>query len=193
MKSKATTVAQYLLELPPDRREALEGVRKTILSNLDRDFEEGIQYGMIGYYVPHSIYPAGYHCDPTQPLPFAALGSQKNYMSLHLMCIYGENPLAKKFRDGWLATGKKLDMGKACIRFKKLEDLALDVIGETLRSVTARRYIEHCQTAVQRSAGRTGARGSGKPAAARRSASAKNVTSRRVAPADKKASTKRKR
>ena len=90
MQSKATTVGQYLAELPADRRRAIEAVRKVILANLDRDYEEGMQYGMIGYYVPHRIYPAGYHCDPKQPLPFTALASQKNYLSLYLgACIAG--------------------------------------------------------------------------------------------------------
>jgi hypothetical protein len=106
-----------------------------------------MQYGMIGYYVPHRVYPAGYHCDPKQPLPFAALASQKNYMSLYLMCVYGDSPLAKWFREAWAKSGKKLDMGKACVRFKKLEDLALDVIGEAIRRVPARKYIEFCEGA----------------------------------------------
>src|SRR6188474_3300651 len=88
MQSKAATVEQYLDELPEDRREAIAAVRRLILENLDEDFEEGMQYGMIGYYVPHHVYPAGYHCDPRQPLPFAALASQKNYMSLYLMSVY---------------------------------------------------------------------------------------------------------
>ena len=141
MPSKATTVAQYLAELPSDRREALETVRKTILANLDRDYEEGMQYGMIGYYVPHTVFPPGYHCDPRQPLPFAGLGSQKNHMSLHLMCVYGHAGLTAWFQDAWKKTGKKLDMGKACVRFKRAEDLALDVIGEVIRRVPADKYI----------------------------------------------------
>ena len=124
MQSKATTVDQYLAELPEDRRKALEAVRQVVLKNLDKDYEEGIQYGMIGYYVPHRVHPAGYHCDPKQPLPFASLASQKNHMALYLMCIYGDTDHAKWFRDAWAKTGKKLDMGKACVRFKKLEDLA---------------------------------------------------------------------
>ena len=91
MQSKATSVDQYLAGLPADRRDAIEAVRAVILENLPKGYEEGMQYGMIGYYVPHRVYPAGYHCDPLQPLPFAALASQKNHMSLYLMCIYG-NP-----------------------------------------------------------------------------------------------------
>ena len=93
MQSKATTVEQYLAELPEDRRMALEAVRQVVLKNLDKDFEEGMQYGMIGYYVPHRVYPAGYHCDPKQPLPFAHLASQKNHMALYLMCIYTDSTI----------------------------------------------------------------------------------------------------
>lgn len=154
MQSKAVTVEQYLSELPDDRRQAIEAVRQVILGSLDRDYEEGMQYGMVGYYVPHRVYPAGYHCDPKQPLPFAALASQKNYMSLYLMCVYGDSPHAKWFRDAWAKSGKKLDMGKACVRFKKLEDLALDVIGEAIRRVPAAKYIAFCESA-RNSTGKT--------------------------------------
>jgi Domain of unknown function (DU1801) len=148
VQSKATTVEQYLAELPEDRRKAIESVRQVILKNLDKDYEEGIQYGMIGYYVPHRVFPAGYHCDPKQPLPFANLASQKNYMSIYLMCIYGESDHARWFQEAWAKTGKKLDMGKSCIRFKKVDDLALDVIGEAIRRVPAKKYIEQCEAAL---------------------------------------------
>lgn len=139
MQSKATTVTEYLAELPPDRRQAIAAVRKVILDNLDNGFEEGMQYGMIGYYVPHRIYPAGYHCNPKQPLPFACLASQKNYMSIYLMTVYGGDETW--FREQWARSGKKLDMGKSCIRFKKLDDLALDVIGAAIRRVPLKGYI----------------------------------------------------
>ena len=142
MQSKATTVAAYLAELPADRRTALEAVRKVILKNLDKDYEEGMLYGMIGYYVPHRVFPAGYHCDPSKPLCFAALASQKNNLSLYLMCIYGDSDHAKWFKAAWAKTGKKLDAGKSCIRFKKPEDLALDVIGEAVARIPARKYVQ---------------------------------------------------
>ena len=91
MQSKATSVEQYLAELPADRRESINVVRKLILANIDRKkIQEGMQYGMIGYYIPHSVYPNGYHCDPRQPLPYICLASQKNHLSLYMMCIYGE-------------------------------------------------------------------------------------------------------
>jgi hypothetical protein len=141
MPSKATTINEYLDSLPQDRRAALNAVRKVILKSLDKDYEEGIQYGAIGYYVPHRVHPAGYHCDPKQPLPFATLMSQKNHMALHLMGLYGDSDQAKWFRDAWAKSGKKLDMGKACLRFKKLDDLALDVIGEAIKRMPAKKYI----------------------------------------------------
>jgi len=151
MSNKATTVAEYLSGLTEDRRKAIEAVRQVILKNLDKDYEEGIQYGMIGYYVPHRVYPAGYHCDPKQPLPFAGLASQKNYMSLYLMCVYGDTDHSKRFREAWERTGKKLDMGKSCVRFKKIEDLALDVIAEAIKAVPAKKYVAYCEAALQAS------------------------------------------
>lgn len=141
MQSKAITVAAYLAELAPDRREAIDAVRQVILKNLDKHYEEGMSYGMIGYYVPHRVYPAGYHCNPRQPLPFAALASQKNHMAVYLMSAYGEGSEEKFIREGFAKAGKKLDMGKCCIRFKKVEDLALDVIGQAIRRTPAKKYI----------------------------------------------------
>ena len=148
MRSRATTVQEYLASLPEDRRAALNAVRKVTLASLDKDYEEGLQYGMIGYYVPHRVHPAGYHCDPKQPLPFAALGSQKNHMSLHLMCLYLDSEQAQWFKSAWAKSGKKLDMGKACLRFKRIDDLALDVIGEAIRRVPAKKYIACCMALV---------------------------------------------
>jgi hypothetical protein len=152
MKSPATTVDQYLDSLPPDRRAVMDAVRAVISKNLDADYDEGIQYKMIGYYVPHRIYPAGYHCDPRQPLPLAALGSQKNYLSLHLMPLYttgldDDSPQAKLlawFQGAWAKTGKKLDMGKACIRFKTLDDVPLAVIGQAIKKMPAAKWIKLC-------------------------------------------------
>lgn len=144
MQSKAATVPEYLLSLPPDRRDALLAVREVLAKHLDRDIEEGMTYGMIGYYVPHRVFAPGYHCDPKMPLPYAGLASQKNYLSLYLMGLYadGEDALSVWFRQAWAKTGKKLDMGKCCIRWKKVEDLALDVIAEAVKRMPAQRYIE---------------------------------------------------
>jgi hypothetical protein len=155
MQSKAATVEQYLSGLPAERREALEAVRSVLLANLDKEYEEGMQYGMIGYYVPHRTFPPGYHCDPKQPLSFAALASQKNYMSLYLMCVYGHAPLAEWFRQAWSKTGKKLNMGKACLRFKKVEDLALDVIAEVIRRVPVKKYLQQYEQTMRAVKART--------------------------------------
>ena len=142
MQSKAKTVADYLASLPADRRAELETVRRVVLANLDRGFEEGMQYGMIGWFVPHRLFPAGYHCDPTQPLPMGGLAAQKNAFSLYLMPLYGDTKLLAWFTSAWQKTGKKLDMGKACIRFKKADDLALDVIAATLQKLSMQGYVD---------------------------------------------------
>jgi hypothetical protein len=185
MQSKAATVEEYLDELPSDRRAALEAVRAVLLANLDADYEEGMQYGMIGYYVPHRVYSAGYHCDPSQPLPFAGLASQKNHMALYLMSVYDAGENAGWFREAWAGTGKKLDMGKCCVRFRKLDDLALDLIGETIRRTPAAAFIRHYEAATQRRKGpakaaRKGARGK-RAARGRAAASSKKAASARAA------------
>ena len=164
MQSKATTIEQYLSELPEDRRAAIATVRHVILKNLGKDYEEGMQYGMIGYYVPHRIYPAGYHTDPKQPLPFASLASQKDYMSLYMMTVYGEGAEETWFRDEWAKTGKTLEMGKSCIRFKRLEDLALNVIGEAIRRVPVKRFIEHYESVIKHSRTKSSKQAASQPA-----------------------------
>lgn len=149
MQSKAKTVDEYLANLPADRREALQAVREVVLRNLSKGYEEGMQYGMIGYYVPHSVYAPGYHCDPKQPLPFAGLASQKNHMSIHLMCLYGDSDLEAWFREAWAKTGKKLDMGKSCVRFKQIEDVALKVIGQAIKRVPAKKFIARYESVLE--------------------------------------------
>lgn len=145
----AASVKEYLAGLPVGRREAIQAVREVILANLDRGpdgksgYEEGIQYGMIGYFVPHRVFPAGYHCDPKQPLPFAGLGAQKSHLAVYLMCVYGHEEHRAWFEEAWAKTGKKLDMGKACLRFKKIDDLALEVLGEAIRRVPVASYLAH--------------------------------------------------
>jgi hypothetical protein len=143
MQSKAKTVAEYLASLPADRRAAIAAVREVILANLDRGFEEGMQYGMIGFFVPHRVFPAGYHCDPKQPLSYAGLASQKDYMSLYLFSVYagGDNGDAAWLRSAWEATGRKLDMGKGCIRFRSIDDVPLAVIAEAIRRVPLQKHI----------------------------------------------------
>ena len=148
MQSSAKTVQEYLKELPADRREAINAVRGVILANLPKGYEECMSYGMIGYVVPHSIYPAGYHCDPKLPLPYANLGSQKNYMSLHLMGAYCDPATEQSFRKAWGASGKKLDMGKACVRFKKLEDVALEAVGQVIARLPVKNYIARIEKMI---------------------------------------------
>lgn len=155
MQSKAATVEEYLGELPEDRRAVVSAVREVILKNLDKDYEEGMQYGMIGYYVPHRVFPAGYHCDPKQPLPFVCLASQKNYISLHLMSLYVGGADLKWFEESWAKAGKKLNMGKCCVRFKKFEDVALDVIGEAIRRVPAKKHLAFYAAAINANNRRT--------------------------------------
>jgi hypothetical protein len=164
MQSKAATVKEYLAELPDDRRKAVEAVRKVIRKNLGKGYKEGMQYGMIGYFVPHNVYPPGYHCDPKQPLPFAGIASQKNHIGIYLMCIYSDESHQKWFRQTWAKTGKKLDMGKACIRFKKIEDVPLDVIGEAVARVPVEAYIEHYEANVKRTGKRSTRKTAKKPA-----------------------------
>jgi len=147
-KKSFASVQDYLSSLPLDRRDALLAVRKCIRQNLDAGFEEGIQYGMIGYYVPHEIYPPGYHCNPREPLPLLGLGSQKNHMALHLFCLYVSEEEAERFRKDWLKTGKKLDMGKSCLRFRRIEDLPLDVLGRMVERMTVKRFVQAYETAL---------------------------------------------
>lgn len=180
MQSQATTVEQYLADLPEDRRNSIQAVRKVILKNLDKGFEEGMLYGMIGYFVPHRLFPAGYHCDPTQPLCFAGLASQKNHMAVYLMCQYGSSGESTWFQTAWAKSGKRLDMGKSCVRFKKLEDLALDVIGEAIRRVSAKKYIASYESIRQSISQRKAAKPT-KASPATKSASSKPTRKKAIA------------
>ena len=143
MKSKATTVKDYLASLPDDRRKGIEVLRKVIRKNLDKNYEESMLWGMIGYAVPHRVWPLGYHCDPSKPLMMAALASQKSNMTVYLMSVYGDKAERAWFQKAWAKTGKKLNMGGCCVRFTKVEDAALDVIGEAIRRTPAMSYVEN--------------------------------------------------
>jgi hypothetical protein len=154
MTSNAKTVTAYLEALPADRRTAIGAIRKTILQHLPKGYEECMQYGMISYVVPHSLYPAGYHCDPTKPLTYASLGSQKNHMALYLMCVYGDQPTHDWFCKAWKATGKRLDMGKACVRFNKLDDVPLEVVGQLIARVPVEKYISRVEAVLNRKPGK---------------------------------------
>lgn len=148
MKTSPTTVTQYLAALDPERKRALQALRKVIKANLDPKVKEGIQYGMIGYFIPHSVYPDGYHCSPDQPLPFLSLASQKNHMALYLFCIYGDDAEAARFEEQWAKSGKKLDMGKSCVRFKKLENVCLESVAAAIKRMTAAKFIRHYEANV---------------------------------------------
>jgi|SRR6516162_8466772 hypothetical protein len=154
MTSDAKTVDGYLAGLPAERKSALGAVREVILANLPKGYEERMQYGMISYVVPHSLYPAGYHCDPKQALTMALLGSQKNHMALYLMCAYGHRETLEWFQKAYRASGKKLDMGKACVRFRKLEDLPLDVIGQMIARVPVEKYVQQVEAVLQQRPGK---------------------------------------
>jgi uncharacterized protein YdhG (YjbR/CyaY superfamily) len=140
-KDTPPSVDAYLASLPDDRRAVISAVRDTILKNLPDGYTERIQYNMIGYAVPHTIYPAGYHCNPAEPLPFISLASQKNHMAIYMFCLYTDASAVDAFVDAWTKTGKKLDMGKSCVRFKRIEDVALDVIGDTVKRVPVEKFI----------------------------------------------------
>ena len=141
MQSKAQTASEYMKQLPKDRKGQMETIRKLIKKNIPKECKEGIQWGMLAYSVPLKIYPAGYGEDKTVPLPYVALASQKNYMAIYLMNTYGDQKIKSWFLGAYKDSGKKLDMGKSCIRFKKVDDLALDVIAEVLRKVSLKEFI----------------------------------------------------
>lgn len=147
MISNATTVEEYIESLAPDRRAAIQAVREVILAHLPQGFEECLLYGMISYVVPHQLYPAGYHCDPSKPLPYASLGSQKNHMAIYLMNVYGDSETEQWFRKAFEETGKKLNMGKSCVRFRKVADLPLEVIGQAIARTPVKKYIARCEEA----------------------------------------------
>ena len=132
MRSEAKTVEEYISSLPDDRRQAISTVREIILSNLPDGYEEAMNWGMISYQIPLEIYPDTYN---KQPLMFAALASQKNHMAVYLTGIYISDESMKKFETEYKATGKRFDVGKSCVRFKKLDDLPLDLIGKTISSI----------------------------------------------------------
>ncbi|WP_396140751.1 DUF1801 domain-containing protein [Flavobacterium sp.] len=151
MQSKATTPEQYLSELPEDRKEAILKLRNAIKENLPQGFEEVISYGMLGYVVPHSIYPSGYHCDPKLPLPFINLASQKNFIALYHMGIYANKNLESWFVSEYPKHVKtKLDMGKSCIRFKKMDDIPFDFIGELIAKVSVEDWISNYEKAFKK-------------------------------------------
>jgi hypothetical protein len=177
--SSATTVTEYLDSLPSDRRAALAAVRDVVSANLPDGYVEGMLYGMIGWYVPLERYPNTYN---GQPLGVAALASQKNYNALYLTSVYGDPTLERWFKQAYADAGKKLDMGKSCVRWKTLDALPLDVIGETIRKVPLEAFIARYEAV----------KGDGKPKSARatRSAAARKSKSTARSKVKSKAASK---
>lgn len=138
MHSDAPTVEEYLAALPEDRRDALNAVRAVLLKNMPTGIVESMNWGMIVYEVPLSTYPDTYN---GEPLAYAALASQKNHMSVYLMGIYGDESLRETFETEYLATGKRMDVGKSCVRFRRLDDLPLDVVGRAVKAITLKQFL----------------------------------------------------
>lgn len=148
---EANSVEDYLDKIPEERKPYMERLRNVILENLPKGFKEDLTYGMIGYVVPHDIYPAGYHCDPKLPLPFLSIASQKNFIGFYHMGIYADKELYDWFVGEYYKHAKyKLDMGKSCIRFKRMDDIPYDLLGELVRKMTAEDWIDLYEKNVKR-------------------------------------------
>jgi len=143
MQSPATTTEEYLENLPEDRKAAMIKLRDTLKKNLPKGFAEGMSYGMAGFCVPHSLYPAGYHCDPKIALPFISIASQKNFIALHHMGLYASPKLLDWFTTEYAKqVPTKLDMGKGCIRFKKVDQIPYELIGALAKKMTPQNWID---------------------------------------------------
>jgi hypothetical protein len=150
MQSTASSPQEYISSLPDERKKTIEKLRAVILKNLPKGFEEGIAHGMIGYVVPLSLYPKGYHVNPKNPLLLFSLASEKNYISLHHMALY-TGPILEWFTAEWKkSTPKKLDMGKSCIRFKKPEEIPYELIGRLVSKLTPEQWIAAYEKALER-------------------------------------------
>jgi uncharacterized protein YdhG (YjbR/CyaY superfamily) len=151
MTIEANSPEEYISKVPEDRKEAMKKLRQTILKNLPKGFVEGINYNMIGYFVPHSLYPAGYHCDPKQPLPFINIASQKHFLAFYHMGMYANKKLLDWFTKEYPKHCKsKLDMGKSCVRFKKVEDIPYKLIGELVKKVSPAEWIKVYEANLKR-------------------------------------------
>jgi len=152
MQSKETTVEAYMAQLPADRKTAIQRLREQISQNLPAGFQEEMSYGMIGYVVPHSLYPKGYHCNSKLPLPFINLASQKNFIALYHMGMYANEALLNWFTSEYAKTSSsKIDMGKSCIRFKKMADIPVELIGKLAAKMTVEEWIQTYESAFVRS------------------------------------------
>lgn len=148
MQSKAQTPLEYLTELPEERQVPMDKLYKAIKKNIPKGFTEGMGYGMLGWVVPHKLYPAGYHCKPADPLPFLSIASQKNFIAVYHMGMYADPKLLKWFTAEFPKHSKsKLDMGKSCIRFKKMEDIPYQLIGELASKMTVKDWVSMYESA----------------------------------------------
>ena len=151
MISKAATPEQYLKDLPADRKVPVMRLRETVMKNLPKGFKEVMSYGMLGYVVPHELYPQGYHCDPKQPLPFANIASQKNFIAFYHMGLYMDPKLLKWFTEEYpKQSTAKLDMGKSCIRFKKAEHIPYKLIGDLIKKISVDDWIKIYESVLKR-------------------------------------------
>ena len=151
MQSNSVNPQDYIASLPADRKEVVERLHSIILENLPKGFTANIGYGMLGYSVPHSIYPEGYHCNPQLPLPFISLASQKNSINLYHMGIYADEALLSWFQTEYAKhCTSKLDMGKSCIRFKKLDQIPYELIGELCRKISVEQWISTYESKFKR-------------------------------------------
>ena len=151
MQYKADSPDHYISLIPEERQEAMKKLRKVIQDNLSKGFEEGMNYNMIGYYVPHSVYPDGYHCDTKLPLPFMNIASQKNFIAVYHMGMYAKKELLDWFTTEYPKHCKyKLDMGKSCVRFKKIEDIPYELIGELTAKMSAKEWIQVYENAFKK-------------------------------------------
>lgn len=151
MQSKAATADQYISELPEDRQQVMKQLRETVNTNLPKGFEETMQYGMISYVVPHSIYPDGYHCKPTDALPFMSIASQKNHIAFYHSGIYADPALLEWFVEEYPNHVKgKLDMGKSCIRFKNFKNIPFELLGELTSKITVEQWIEKYESVLKK-------------------------------------------
>ncbi len=151
MKSTAKTAEGYINQLPEDRKQSIRQLRNVILENLPEGFSETMTYGMIGYVVPHSIYPGGYHADPKQPLPFINIASQKNHIALYHMVLYSDKKLLDWFTGEYLNYSKaRLDMGKSCIRFKKPDQIPYELIGRLAAKISVKEWVNIYEQNIKR-------------------------------------------
>lgn len=185
-KTKSPTVAQFLAALPEDRRKTIKALRDVIRKNVDPKVKESVGGHFLSWSIPHSVYPHGYHCKPSDPLPFVGIASQKRHIGIYLFCVYTAKDGPETFAREWKKTGKRLDMGKGCVRVTKLEDIPLDVVGRTIKRMTVKKFIAAYEAALPAS---VLAKRERQAAGGRKKAAGKKTT-RRKAPRPKAAARK---